>query len=113
MENPGKNFSEKLRWEFIFWLARRLPDCKTLTPMFSASLDRGLSVREKVVMKLHLFTCDSCKNYFAQIKFMREAFRVKEKHFAVNRGGGQLEPKLSPDARERLKSVLRATNDQN
>lgn len=110
MENPGKNFREKLKWSFIFWLARRLPDCQTLTPTFSESLDRDLTLREKIVMKLHLFTCEACKNYVNQLKFMREAFHVKEKFFASTE---EPAPQLSFDARERMKSALRTSNNQN
>lgn len=112
MENPGKNFREKLKWEFIFWLARRLPDCKTLTPMFSEAIDRKLSPREKIVMKLHLFTCGPCKNYVHQLKFMHEAFNAKEKYFAETETASTA-PKLSLDARERMKAALRASNNQN
>lgn len=111
MENPGKTFFEKLKWEFIFFLARRLPDCRTITPMFSQSLDRELTLREKIVMKLHLFTCDACKKYVHQIKFMHEAFQEQEKMFAELESPAA--PKLNLDARERMKAALRAANNQN
>lgn len=111
MENPGKNFREKLKWEFIFFLARRLPDCKTITPMLSESLDRKLSLREKTVMRLHLFTCAACQNYVKQIKFIREALQLREERFAreanSQNGAESSVPRLRKEARERMKNALK------
>jgi anti-sigma factor RsiW len=105
MKNPGKNFREKLKWGFVFFLARRLPDCKTITQTLSASLDRELSLREKIVTRLHLFTCAACQNYVKQINFMREAFQIREETFSSERNA--FAPRLSTDAKERMKNALK------
>lgn len=114
MENPGKNWREKLHWEFIFWLARRLPDCREITPTLSQSLDRKLSVREKITIRLHLYTCGACRNYVSQIKFMGEAFKIREIYFARVAEELATASTLTIEARERMKAALRAasTNDQ-
>lgn len=96
---------EKIKWKFIFWLARRLPDCKTITPTLGESLDRKLSLREKIQMRLHLFTCDACARYLKQIEFLREAVQAQnekliEEDSSVN---------LSLAAKERLKNALKSS----
>ena len=85
-----KTLLEKIKPAIIYWLARRLPDCKTITPTIGESLDRKLSLREKIVMRLHLWTCDKCANYLEQIKFLSKAMdkheeklTEKENHSAV------------------------------
>ncbi|MEP6847354.1 MAG: hypothetical protein ABI999_00755 [Acidobacteriota bacterium] len=69
----GETFFEKLKWAFIFWLARRLPDCKTITPKLGESLDRKQSRRARITIKLHLLTCEYCRRYLKQIAFLKEA----------------------------------------
>lgn len=110
MANPGKNLREKLRRELIVWLARRLPACRDITPMFSESLDRKLSVKEKIVMKLHLFTCDACKRYVKQLHFLRDAFRIQT-DIAVESAAplNESAPRLSFEARERMKAALKSS----
>lgn len=100
------SFLQKLKMRFIYFLARFLPDCKHMTPVIGESLDRKLSLREKIVMKLHLFTCEACGNYLSNLKFMREVFQIQEK----KRVGGNFSVSLSPDAKERIKKALISSN---
>ena len=102
-----QSFLEKLKWAFIFWLARRLPDCKTLTPVIGESIDRKLGIKDRVNVKLHLITCDACRNYLKQIKFLRKAIKVRELIF-VN-GQDVLRSKLSDEAQARIKNDIKAS----
>jgi anti-sigma factor RsiW len=99
---------QKIRMQFVFWLARRLPDCKTITPTLGESLDRQLSTREKIEIRLHLFTCEACARYLKQVKFLREAVHLREKKLK------EIEPlssaKLSDDAKLRLKNALKSSS---
>lgn len=100
-----KTISQRLKWQVILFLARRLPPCKVLLPLFSESLDgRPLSIREKVVTKLHLFTCEACRRYVKQIEFMSENLKPKDEENII------VEPPaaLSSDARTRIKAALEA-----
>jgi hypothetical protein len=101
---------EKLKWAFIFWLARRLPDCKTMTPILGESLDRKLSLREKLTSKLHLFTCQACANYLKQVKFLREAIHIQEKIFTKEKDFS--DSKMSIEAKERIKNALKSSIHQ-
>jgi len=61
-------------------------------------------MREKITLKLHLFTCEACRRYVAQVEKISEL--VKPKDEEIN----STEPadKLSEDARNRIKTALEA-----
>lgn len=84
----------------VFWLARRLPACRELAPLMSQSLERPLSWRESVTLKLHLFTCSLCTRYMEQLGFLRETVQLQT---AQTQDSG---PKLSEEARARLQRAL-------
>lgn len=99
-----KTFRQRLKWQVILFLARRLPPCNVLVPLMSEARERPLKMREKVTLKFHLFTCEACRCYVAQVEKMGE--RVKSKTEETN----LIEPsdKLSEDARNRIKTALEA-----
>ena len=87
-----------------YWLLRRLPTCKQTVAVISQSLERPLSLRERVTMKLHLWVCIWCVRYLEQLHLMREALRGRGSQIpddAASTGDS-----LSAEARERLKSAL-------
>jgi hypothetical protein len=101
-----KTLFKKIKSAFIFWLARRLPDCKTMTPTLSRSLDRRLSRREKIVTRLHLFTCTACTRYLKQIKFLSDAMH---KHEEILIKPDDLSPaQMSAEAKKKLKNALKS-----
>jgi len=65
------NFRRSLRH---FLLYRQKP-CRDLVPLMSESLDRRLSVREWLGLRLHLYVCAWCARYLKQIKFLRSLLR--------------------------------------
>jgi hypothetical protein len=100
-----KGISHRLKLQMILFLARRLPPCKTMLPLFSAARERFLTTREKITTKLHLFTCEACRRYVAQIELMSELVKPKvEEEVSVE----ETPAKLSPVARERIRDALKA-----
>lgn len=104
-----KNFSQKLKWQLIMFLARKLPPCKTLLPLVSDARERPLTIREKVTLKLHLFTCEACRRYVAQIEKMSEIVKPSLEEITTREPAD----KLSNDARNRIKAALQAAADKN
>jgi hypothetical protein len=96
---------KKLKWQLILWLARRLPDCKRMTRSLGESLDRRPTWRERLVMKLHLFTCEACARYLEQIEFLKEAVHTHGTGPAND--GEAARVSMSRDSKERIKAVLR------
>lgn len=85
---------------------RYLPPCKEIAQTLSDSLDRELSVRERVVTKLHLWACLPCVRYLEQSRYIRNAMHEYEERRAteIPQSNG-----LSDEARERLKDLLKTS----
>ena len=96
---------QKIKLQLTLWLARRLPDCKRMTRSLGESLDREQSWREKLIMKLHLFTCEACARYLEQIEFLRVAAQIHSTGPADDASESRVA--LSVDSKERMKSRLR------
>jgi predicted anti-sigma-YlaC factor YlaD len=97
-----KTLKQRIEWAVIVWLARRLPDCKAITQRMGRALDERPSFRERIIQRLHLFTCAACRRYLEQVKFLKAAFGRAEVGGLAASG-----PSLGDDARERIKSALR------
>jgi len=50
-------------------------DCKQASKVISQSLDRKLTLRERIALKLHLFICDACKHFNHQLLTLRTSFK--------------------------------------
>ena len=91
------------------WLLRRLPPCKHIVAVISQSLERPLSLRERVLRRLHLWVCIWCVWYQEQLQIMRKTLRTAPKTSEINLPG----PGLSNEARERIKRNLTKMTDYN
>ena len=68
----------------------------------SESLERQLSVLERVKLKLHFIVCAWCVCYLKQITLFRATLRTHRQDTEL--------PTLSQEARERLRHTLKTTN---
>ncbi|MGB7201121.1 MAG: zf-HC2 domain-containing protein [Pyrinomonadaceae bacterium] len=93
-ESPNNLFNR------LIW--RLLPDCKKIVALASQSLDRKLSMRERITMKLHLITCAGCLRFFKQSKFLSRAMSEYYERCSVD----ESEINVSEEARERLKAAV-------
>ena len=82
-----------------FW---RMPECREMTKVITASMDDRLSWSEWLLMKAHLVACDPCSNFLKQIKFIRTALG----NAYSNLGQQNNSISLSTDARHRIKTAL-------
>lgn len=98
-----KRISQRLKRQVIIFLARRLPACNVLLPMFSEERERPLTLREKITKKLHLFTCRACRRYVAQIEQMSELAKPQ-----AETESAAPPVKLSEEARTRIRTALEA-----
>lgn len=94
---------EKAKHAVRFWLLRRLPACKQTVEMISQSMERPLTLRERVLLKLHLWVCMWCLWYMEHLQTMRDALRLQENESDVNIS---TTTRLSDEARERIKRSL-------
>jgi hypothetical protein len=93
---------DKIKHAVRFWLLRNLPTCKQTVAVISESMERSLGLRERVLLKLHLWVCLWCVWYLEHLQTMRKTMRAE--------GEPKIElaqvPGLSLEARERLKRKL-------
>ncbi len=99
------NITKKIRQRIELVIHRRLPPCKEIVQIISASLDRRLTLREKLITRLHLAACRPCARYLEQSEFLHHAThdlddKLKEDVFAG---------RLSDEARARIKNLLNST----
>lgn len=100
---------DKIKHAVRWWLLRRLPACKQIVKVISESMERKLSLRERITVKLHLWICLWCVWYLEHLNLMRNTIRTKASQ-EPNLDSSSLPP-LSPEARERMKLRLSQPND--
>ena len=96
----------KLRRTLYVAAWRYLPPCKDIVKIISASLDRKLTLRERLIMKLHLAACEPCVRYLDQSKLLSTAAQTIDEELKNDLYAGR----LSDDARERIKNILKASS---
>ena len=50
-----------------------IPSCRETSELLSQAQDRPLTLREKVLVHVHLPLCNGCRNFRAQLAFIRRA----------------------------------------
>jgi hypothetical protein len=93
----------KVRKSIRLFLLRQTPACNELVPLMSQSLERSLTLRERVTLKLHLFVCIWCVWYLDQIRRMRSILRTSTDDEPA---ADLVEAELSDEARARIKRAL-------
>lgn len=100
MSGLYKKATHALRYFFL----RRLPTCRQTVTVISQSLERPLSLRERVTTKLHLWVCIWCVRYLEQLQLMRDTLRACGSKLPEDEEASTAS--LSAEARERMKRVL-------
>lgn len=83
--------------------------CKNVCHISSESLDRTLSVRERLAVKLHLLMCRACQRVVAQMELLRamaQRFSSAEEAEPDSEHGT-----LSTQARRRIREQLKNAGD--
>lgn len=97
-KSPAANSSKPLRWI--------LPDCRHAIRLQSRLMDGAIPWYQRPGLWLHLAVCKWCRRYGRQIRFIRTGARGRAEPI--------LDPmphKLSDQAKERLKLVIRSTTE--
>lgn len=63
----------KLRRAIRYWLLRRLKPCCDVVQLMSESMERPLSIRDRVELRMHMFVCKWCVLYLRHISQLRSA----------------------------------------
>jgi hypothetical protein len=95
----GLKLYDKLKHSIRYWLLRRLPTCQQTVEKISQSMERSLSLQERINLKLHLWICAWCHWYLEHLHLIRETARAKADEPISGAG-------LSDEARERIRRRL-------
>ncbi len=79
--------------------------CKDASRLASEKLDRALSLRERLSLRMHLWMCVNCHRFERQIGMIRKLL-----HQPVD-PSYETEKELSPEARERIRKALSERHD--
>ena len=93
---------DNLKHSIRYWLLRTLPTCQQTVEKISESMERSLSLQERINLKLHLWICVWCQWYLEHLHVIRDAARAKADEPAnllPDRG-------LSNEARERMREIV-------
>jgi hypothetical protein len=91
--------------KFNLWIWRNLPPCKEIVKIITASLDGKVSLRDRIIMKIHLLSCNPCVNFLKQLKFLRQVLSGNDEKLTLIESSA----KLSDEARARLKNTLKSS----
>ena len=96
---------DKLKHSIRYWLLRTLPTCQQTVETISQSMERSLSLKERIQLKLHLWICAWCQWYMEHLQLIRQTARAKADELPEYASGG-----LSNEARERIRRNLTNQN---
>jgi hypothetical protein len=98
---------DKLKHAIRYWFLRRLPTCEQTVEKISQSMDRKLTLGERIKVKTHIWICAWCQWYLEHLHTIRDAARAQGPEA---QGLESIRPALSSDARERIKRKLAGGN---
>ncbi len=76
--------------------------CKQASRLISEANERKLGLRERFVLRLHLWMCDNCRRFEGQMRFLRHTMRKGKQE-----GRLPTDKSLPPESRERIRQALR------
>ncbi len=79
--------------------------CKDVSRLVSEGQERSLRLRERLVLRLHLWMCVRCRRFERQLVLMRRALRMLGSRYEQDARNAD----LSSEARGRIRKVLAET----
>lgn len=81
--------------------------CKQATHLLSQRLDRKLSRRERLALRLHVWICRNCRRFERQLHFIRHALHrgMQEQQLPVDKP-------LPQEGKDRIRQALRDHENQ-
>lgn len=76
--------------------------CKEVTELVSQSIERRLSLRERLQLRMHLFVCKACSQFKRQMEFLHAAAKA----YAQRGISAARQWVLSNTARERIRVAI-------
>ena len=97
-------FTNRITHALRYFLLRRLPTCQQMSVVISESLERRLTLRERISLRLHLWICIWCVWYLEHLHLIRDTLRARTTQTEADDLAAEIH--LSLEARERIKRAL-------
>src|SRR5207245_11778200 len=68
---------DRLKHSIRYWLLRKLPTCQQTVEKISQSMERKLTSRERIELRLQWWICPWCQWYLERLRIIRVAARAK------------------------------------
>lgn len=91
----------KLRRAIRYWLLSRLKPCCEVVQLMSESMERPLSICDRVELRVHMVVCKWCALYLRHITQLRSALGLTPV---------AMDQVLSDTARKRMADALKSSN---
>ena len=92
---------QKANYTMMRLMVRVMPSCRDISRLISASMDRNLSWRKRLSIRLHVSMCGLCRRYEKQLHLLHEGVS----HYA-DPEENLVEKSLSLAAKEKLEKAL-------
>jgi hypothetical protein len=92
----------KLITRIVTWIETITPSCRDMTHLVSQSMDRRLSLQNRLAIWLHLTICDHCVRFTQHLGFIRKVSRSVLKYAEKMPSAG-----LPASAKEPMKEYVR------
>ncbi|MDX8397797.1 MAG: zf-HC2 domain-containing protein [Mariprofundaceae bacterium] len=76
--------------------------CERISQLASEQLDRPLSLKEKLQLKLHISMCSLCRNYHNSLQTMSNIFKAMRQHDQLDES-----IKLPDQSRQKIERTLK------
>ena len=92
-----------LKTKLVVWVWNHTPSCAEMSRLTSRALEKPLTLKTRLKMRLHFVICSWCRRYFEQINFLHEAAPRLGLELGELPAGG-----LSAEAKQRIMRRLRS-----
>ena len=103
------NALNKLKDKIRIGIARQLQDCQEIVPLASHSMDKALTISERINLRLHLAVCLSCQRYLQQLQFLRETAQEQGRQVNAAAIANPMPDEVRARLQERLAACRQAT----
>lgn len=84
-------------------MGKSMMSCKDMSELISLGQDQKLSIRQKMMLRIHLLFCEACSRFDKQIRFLN---RAMENYIQTPPSGDNSKKTLPEDAKERIRRAL-------
>lgn len=88
----------------MFFMSKVMPACDVITMKMSESMDRRISLYDRIMIRIHILTCNLCERYLRQLRAMHDM--IHQYSIELEKEENLPDVALNDESRERMKKTL-------